>query len=1294
MKKTRLVGIAICVLLIAPVFSGILGKYSFEVSSHPTQEPQIFIKAVGGNGFDYAESVTQPREGGPFAAVGPWDYNGVADALVAKFSSSGEFEWARGIGGTGYDGALSVVEASDGGFVMTGEICRGSHGDLLIAKFSSDGHLVWAEALGGPGWERGLSVIETHNGKFAVSGLTTSFGPDWDLLIAVFDPATKRFECVKRLGGGGNEIGSEIVETFDDFTKKYYLNVTGWTSSFGTMDILLAKFEEDCDLEWAYAFGGSENDVGESIFGGESTGQDLFVTGSTTDSSGAGDEDLFIAKFDPDGNLRWAKSLGGASVDRGRSITGARSHPLSSFNLVVTGSTQSFGAGDEDVLLAAFDLDGNFEWAHTFGGSANEGGFSVKQAVVEISGIEFSAGRLLVAGNTSSWGTGPESLFLATFDSYGFGAASNLPGFECSRMKPIQPAVKNIKSSLLRKDSLSAYDISPPVTSITQYYEITPTDTLVCTTPLVEYTDMGDINDPVLFSFAVIADNHHNIPNLDEVVNWINENENDEKIKFVIHVGDITDETKDAYGRKNCRSGPLMEAKDVLDTLEIPYIPLIGNHDVWYDYSNDNNNQPWFEGRPEEIFNQIFSPQYDYLGNLVLANWIKASTPVPGQPPSHAQEVDNYFQNFAFDYMRYHFICLDWVSRDDIYTSDEGDTNRGWPDLQDWATGGTWNWFTDHLANCQNMGNENVLLFAHHPWSFCYNGLISAMYPIAFKESDYGTLQGLLSGYRDNVDKWFAGHVHIPIEENITDNQGLILQTVVTASVSPWAPDPFDNPYAPALRIVRVHDDLWVDFNFNPENPVVNENISFAGSSGASSPSWYWDFGNGAQSGTKNPTLSYSEPGVYKVTLTVTDGSETASIAHIVDVGTKQHTSNVPTATAYNNSRKLMWDPKEKLLHLVYMSDQSPSVLVYAASSDKGITWFEVTPEHVGVPGLPALGVDESGNPYWVQNWGGIGSGFDAKRREKPLGWFSYDGVSDYYGGFGYPSVTVDSENNLHIAISHSRDKIRYYIASPNGLISDPEPIPVTGTGDCQLVSIALDNSGKPHVLWQQDGVIYHSKRDAVNNWTSARPISSSGAEACTPSLTLNKSSGELYAVWQEKTSPSAQVMFAGYSGTWSNPVIISEVSSDAESCPQVVSRDGITCVVWADLSGTKHDIFYSRKTNSSWSTPKNISNTIAVESKYPQAAITTNGNLYLCVVWTKGDSEPYKIQTCSYQLLGVWEEGVEIEEEMWGKEAEKEEEKEVGIPTAILIPAIIISLLIGIRLRKGNSHPEDKKRR
>ena len=1282
MKRTRLVSIAICVLLIAPVFSGILDKYSLEVSSHPSPEPQIFIKTLGGNRFDYAESITQPKEGGPFAVVGPWDYTGVADALIAKFSSSGELEWARGIGETGYDGALSVVEASDGGFVMTGEICRGSHGDLLIAKFSSDGDLVWAEALGGPGWERGLSVIETHDGKFAVSGLTTSFGPDWDLLVAVFDPATEDFECVKRLDGGSNEIGSEIVETFDDFTKKYYLNVTGWTSSFGTMDILLAKFEEDCDLVWAYGIGGSENDVGESIFGGESTGEGLFVTGFTNDSSGAGDEDLFIAKFFPDGKLDWARSLGGASVDHGRSITGARPHPLSSLNLVVTGSTRSFGAGDEDVLLAAFDLGGNFEWAHTFGGSANEVGFSVKQALVDVSGIEFSAGRLLVAGSTYSWGTGPESLLLATFDPYGFGAASNLPGFECSRMKPIQPTVNNIESSLERKGSLSAYDISPTETSITQYYVITPTETLVCTTPLVEYTDVGDTNDPVLFSFAVIADNHLNLPMLDEAVNWINENKNDEKIKFVMHVGDITDETVDAIGQKNCRPGPLMEAKDVLDTLEIPYIPLIGNHDVWYDY---DNMPPGFVKRPEEIFNQIFSPQYDYLGNLVLANWIKAPTPVSGKPPNHTQEVDNYFQNFAFDYMRYHFICLDWVSRDDIYTSNEG---HGWPDLQQWANEGTWDWFTGHLVGCQ-LGNENVLLFAHHPWSSCYNGLISAMYPIAFKESDYVTLQGLLSGYRNNVDKWFAGHVHVPIEENITDNQGLILETIVTASVSPWAPDPFDNPYAPALRIVRIHDDLWVDFEFDLENPVVNDDISFTGLSSASNPSWYWDFGNGGTRTTANPTFSYSEPGVYKVTLTITDGSETASIAKAINVGTKQHTSNVPTATAYNNSRKLMWDPEEKLLHLVYMSDQSPSILVYATSSDNGITWFEVTPEHVGVPGIPALGVDESGTPYWVQNWGGFGSGFNAKRRENPLAWFSYDGVSDYYGGFGYPSVIVDSENNLHIAISHSGSEVWYYLTSPNGLISDPEIVSTAVPGDCQLVSIALDNSGKPHVIWQQDGVIYHSERNAVNNWTSARPISSSGAEACTPSLALNKSSGELYAVWQEKTS-SSNVMFATYSGTWSNPVIISEVSLDAESCPQVVSRDGTTCVVWANLSGTKHDIFYSMKTSSPWSTPENISNTTAVESKYPQAAIAANENLYLCVVWTKGDSEPYKIQTYSHLLLGVWEEK-EIEEE-WG-EAEKEEEKEVGMPTAILIPAIIISLLIGIRLRKGNSHP-DKKRR
>jgi hypothetical protein len=64
------------------------------------------------------------------------------------------------------------------------------------------------------------------------------------------------------------------------------------------------------------------------------------ITGET-DSFGAGDGDVFVIKLDSSGNLSWAKTIGGTNWDFGNSI-----QQTSDGGYVITGETYSFGAGD------------------------------------------------------------------------------------------------------------------------------------------------------------------------------------------------------------------------------------------------------------------------------------------------------------------------------------------------------------------------------------------------------------------------------------------------------------------------------------------------------------------------------------------------------------------------------------------------------------------------------------------------------------------------------------------------------------------------------------------------------------------------------------------------------------------------------------------------------------------------------------------------------------------------------------------------------------------------------------
>jgi len=180
--------------------------------------------------------------------------------------------------------------------------------------------------------------------------------------------------------------------------------VAGYTNSFGAggADLLLAKFDASGNHLWTKTLGGIELDEGRSVIEASDGG---FVVAGYTNSFGAGGSDFLLAKFDSTGNHLWTKTLGGTLSDQGRSVIEA-----SDGGFVVAGYTYSFGAGGADLLLAKFDASGNHLWAKTLGGTLSDQGHSV---------IEASNGRFAVTGVTDGFGAGLEDLLLAMFDPSG-----------------------------------------------------------------------------------------------------------------------------------------------------------------------------------------------------------------------------------------------------------------------------------------------------------------------------------------------------------------------------------------------------------------------------------------------------------------------------------------------------------------------------------------------------------------------------------------------------------------------------------------------------------------------------------------------------------------------------------------------------------------------------------------------------------------------------------------------------------------------------------------------------------
>ena len=172
-------------------------------------------------------------------------------------------------------------------------------------------------------------------------------------------------------------------------------------------------------VDWIKVFGGPEDD---RINAGLETDDGGFILAGFTRSYGAGDGDVWLVHADRNGTEMWNKTFGGSGRDEGMDIL-----ETDDGGFVMVGETESFGSVDRDLWLVKVDSVGNEEWNRTFGGSGEDLGTSLKRA---------GDGGYVIAGITSSYGSGNRDLWLMKTDSKGeelwnrtFGGTGRNEGF-------------------------------------------------------------------------------------------------------------------------------------------------------------------------------------------------------------------------------------------------------------------------------------------------------------------------------------------------------------------------------------------------------------------------------------------------------------------------------------------------------------------------------------------------------------------------------------------------------------------------------------------------------------------------------------------------------------------------------------------------------------------------------------------------------------------------------------------------------------------------------------------------
>ncbi|MDP1725779.1 MAG: SBBP repeat-containing protein [Bacteroidota bacterium] len=422
-------------------------------------QPTFWAKSMGGNNTDYGTSITVDAAGNVYTVgtfldsvdfdpgVGVYKlvstYTGSPftvgnDVFISKLDASGNFVWAKSMGGNVADFGWSVAVDAAGNVYTVGNFkgladfdpgagtynlaSKGSW-DVFISKLNASGNFVWAKTLGGTNFEAALSVTVDASGNVYTTGNfngTADFNPadtldyfmtaaSGDIFISKLDSSGK-FVWAKKLGGTGDDGGNSIhIDAWGNIYTTGYFQYTGDFDpgtglvsliAEGDYDIFISKLDPAGNFKWAKQIGGIAFDEGGELTSDASG--NLYVCGNyngTVDlDPGAGvfnlNNDLnfgFTLKLDSSGNFAWAKSIGNGCIalDASRNV-----YVTSSFQGTAdfdpgTGTYNLTSSGSDDIYIAKLDASGNIVWATHMGGTLSDWG---RDIAVDASGNVYTLG--------------------------------------------------------------------------------------------------------------------------------------------------------------------------------------------------------------------------------------------------------------------------------------------------------------------------------------------------------------------------------------------------------------------------------------------------------------------------------------------------------------------------------------------------------------------------------------------------------------------------------------------------------------------------------------------------------------------------------------------------------------------------------------------------------------------------------------------------------------------------------------------------------------------------------------
>jgi PKD repeat protein len=397
-------------------------------------------------------SVIQTRDGGytligfGYIPVSRLDLSSILTPTLMKVDENGNVKINRHYRKFDFDYSSSVEETSDGGYVMAGSAVTGDRKIGWLMKTDQNGYEEFNTTFGyGPV----SSAIQTTDGGYFIVGSADLEGAwfakvdengrlefhrildETDVLESAVQTSDEGYAVVGKnrlikLNENGTE---EFNKTFDGFGKASsvvqtsdggYAVAGSSTPSNVKKGAWLIKTDDEGDVEFTRTFGGSNNDIFNSVL---QTSDGGYAMAGATASFGSGRYDGWLIKTDSNGTVEVNETYGGTDLDGMSSVVQTTDNGYG-----MAGTTASFGSGKGDVWLIKTDDDGNIGFEKTFGGSDVDRAKSVVQA---------KDGGYVIAGQTSSGVQGQHAWLIKTVGSDG----GNKPPSASFSFDPSTPTV-------------------------------------------------------------------------------------------------------------------------------------------------------------------------------------------------------------------------------------------------------------------------------------------------------------------------------------------------------------------------------------------------------------------------------------------------------------------------------------------------------------------------------------------------------------------------------------------------------------------------------------------------------------------------------------------------------------------------------------------------------------------------------------------------------------------------------------------------------------------------------------